>query len=615
MKKIKTDPNSVLQEYRAGTDYKNSIGDKGIYEQAKINERFYVGDHWHGCQCGNDRPLVRRNITKRIMDYKFATISAADAVVNFSAEGVARNTVSQEEYKNAYNEVLTGAADFAGPVDNLEVSMIMDILTSYGQSTIERLKFNAKARDALKNAGTSGTGLLYSYWDELIETGLYADESKNNPIKGDINCEVLDVENVVFGDPNLDDVQSQPYIIISQRRDCEDVRREARRNKIASEEIEKIVPDNSEYAKYNAGTRGENEPSNSQRVTVYTKFYKEWDKEGKQYVIKCVRTTEKAVVRRPWNIGIRLYPISKISWDKRRSCVYGDSEITYLVPNQIAINRALSAQVYAMMMSGMPIMLVDGDIVTNDISNDPGQVIKVYGAAGDVAGAVRYVHPPSFAGQMMNSTDNLAGNTLSDSGANDAALGNLRPDNASAIIQMREAALQPLQLKQNQYYEFIEDTMRIWAEFWLNLYGDRMLKIDTPDGVAYVPFHAKRYSKLLVNARVDIGASTLYSVAVIISSLDSLRANGIINDIQYLERMPENVIPNKMGLLNEKKEELAAQQQTTSPNQPGVANEEILQMWAQQNPEAYAEFQKLPPEQQQAMLQKVIQSVNQNGGM
>ena len=91
---------------------------------------------------------------------------------------------------------------------------------------------------------------------------------------------------------------------------------------------------------------------------------------------------------------------------------------------------------------------------------------------------------------MITSVNDLAANTLSDSGANDAALGNIRPDNAAAIIQMREAALQPMQLKQNLYYTFIEDTMRIWAEFWLKLYGDRKLKVDTPNGVAYVPFHA-----------------------------------------------------------------------------------------------------------------------------
>lgn len=604
-KKITTEPKSVFREYTQGSNYKAGIGAKGLFEQSKINERFYVGDQWYGARCGNDRPLVRRNIIKRIADYKLSSIAAAPIAVNYSAEGVAANTVAEQEYKQQYDAVVSGQADFSGETNELEISMIMDFLTSYGNSTIERLRFQALSTEALKNAYISGTGILYTYWNELTDTGLYADDAKTTAIKGDIACEVLDVENVVFGDPNNADVQSQPYIIISQRRDFEDVRREAKRNRIAADRIEEIKPDGMGNQYVSAGTRGEKEPTDSRRVTVYTKFYKEWDDEGKTYKVMCLKCTENALVRRPFNTGISLYPLSVMRWDSRRSCAYGDSEITYLVPNQIAINRALSAQVWSLMLNGMPVMVVNGDIVDN-VTNDPGQIIKVYGGAEEVTSAIRYVNPPSFAGQMITSVNDLAANTLSDSGANDAALGNIRPDNAAAIIQMREAALQPMQLKQNLYYAFIEDTMRIWSEFWLKLYGDRKLKIDTPKGVAYVPFHAGRYEKLLINARVDVGASTLWSQSVVVSTLDALLSAQIITPEQYLERMPENIIPNKTGLLSEIKEARTAQQEF----EEGTSDEAILQMFAQQQPELYAQYQQLPPEQQRELLSKMRQNMN-----
>ena len=608
MKKIRTDAKSVLSEYKIGTDYKASLGNKGLFEQSKINGRFYVGDQWYGARCGNDRPLVRRNIIKRIGEYKISTISAADISVNFTAEGVATNTISDEDYKTGYDKIVSGNYDFTGQTDDLEISMIMNFLTSYGRSTIERLNFNKISREALENAYISGTGLVYTYWDELTETGLYADENKNVQIKGDIACEVIDIENVVFGDPNTDNIQKQPYIIIAQRKDFNDVRREAKRNRIAQEEIEQILPDGANVLNFNAGTRGENEPENSKRVTVYTKFYKEWDESGNTYKVMCVRTTEKALVRRPWNIGISLYPLAKMSWERRRSSIYGDSEITYIIPNQIAINRALSAEVWATMSNGMPIMLANGDVITGDITNDPGQIIKIYGDNNDVAGAVRYVQPPSFAAQMITSVNDLANNTLTDSGANDAALGNLRPDNASAIIQMREAALQPLQIKQNQYYSFIEDNMRIWAQFWLNLYGDRRLKIDTPNGIAYVPFHASRYNKLLINAKIDVGASTVWSIATQVSSLDALLTNGIITPMQYLERMPPNIIPRVNELIEELKTAQQAAEQPPAPVpqpeqvQGDISDREILDQWAQQNPEMYERFMQLSPEEQTALL-------------
>ena len=600
-KKIMTEPASVFQEYIKGSNYKSGIGTKGIYEQSKINERFYQGDHWYGVRCGNDRPLVRRNIIRRIADYKLSSISSAPIAVNFSAEGVATNTVAEKEYKETYNNVISGNTDFVGETKELEVSMIMDFLTSYGNSTVERLKFDALAAEALKNAYISGTGVVYTYWNELVNTGLYADKAQNTPIKGDIACEVLDVENVVFGDPNSADVQNQPYIIISQRRDVEDVKREAKRNRISAEDIENIKPDGADRTYTNAGTRGEDEPAYSRRVTVCTKFYKEWDEDGNTYKVMCVKCTEKSLVRRPFDTGIKLYPLAVMQWDKRRSSAYGDSEITYMIPNQIAINRTLSAQVWSLMSNGMPIMVVNGDIVTGDVTNDPGQIIKVYGSTEDVVGAVRFVQPPSFAGQMMTSVNDLAANTLSDSGANDAALGNIRPDNAAAIIQMREAALQPMQLKQNAYYAFIEDVMRIWVEFWINLYGDRRLKIDTTEGVAYVPFHADRYKNLLINAKVDVGASTLYSQSIVVSTLDALLGAQIITPIEYLERMPENIIPKKTELINKFKEQQSMQQEYDE----GTSDEAVLQQWATEQPELYAKYQQLPPEQQQALLQKM----------
>ena len=148
--------------------------------------------------------------------------------------------------------------------------------------------------------------------------------------------------------------------------------------------------------------------------------------------------------------------------------------------------------------------------------------------------------------------------------------------------------------------------MRVWAEFWLKLYGDRKLKVDTPQGVAYVPFHAGRYEKLLINARVDVGASTLWSQSVVVSTLDALLTAQIITPEQYLERIPENIIPNKTGLINEIKERQAQQ----AAFDEGTSDEAILQDFAQQQPELYAKFKQLPPEEQQQRLANMRKSMN-----
>ena len=54
-----TTPAQIFEEYRQGVRFKNALGKRGLYEQNRINERFYAGDQWYGARCSEDRPLVR----------------------------------------------------------------------------------------------------------------------------------------------------------------------------------------------------------------------------------------------------------------------------------------------------------------------------------------------------------------------------------------------------------------------------------------------------------------------------------------------------------------------------------------------------------------------------
>ena len=598
--KINVEPKKVFEEYENGNNYKSSIGDLGIFEQSKRNERFYVGNQWYGAQCGNNRPLVRQNVIKRIGEFKLSAIGAAPVTVNYSAEGLPNTNKIKKQAKKLQAEMLNGEWTATSPVpDAVEVSVITDALSNYYKITAERLQFNIKNAEALRKAYISGTGIAYTYWDSDIKTGLFADEARTTRIDGDIAFEVLDVENVVFGDPNNANVQTQPYIIISQRLDVESVRREAKRNGLS---IDNIVPDGA--TQYNSGDRGESEPTDSRRVTVITKLYKEWDKEGSEFKVMAVKVTEKATVKEPWDLGLSMYPIAMFRWEDRGSSAYGDSEITYQIPNQIAINQLETAAVQAGVLTGMPIMLVDNDRVDPEtkITNEPGQVYRVNKAnEGDrLSDAVGYVQPPAWGSQYVSVANDMMSNTLAHSGANDAALGNLRPDNAAAIIQAREASLQPMQLYQNRFYAYIEEIARIWADFWFNKYGKRPLKVETRDGTEYIPFDSERYKELVLTAKVDVGASTLYSEAATISTLDGLLGAQIISPIQYLERLPKGIIPKITELLDDVKQN--NEQATEGQDRKNA----IRNALSQQDPEAYEEFMTLSPEEQDAYLSDIM---------
>lgn len=620
------EPQTIFEEYRQGAAYKSALGDRGLYEQGRLNEKFFVGDQWHGVKCGDSKALLRYNVIRRIGEFKMAIAGGANVAVVYSAEGVP-NTQEIKERVRGRMEQLRAANSTEGmmPDDTIlpvaeRINMAMQAMSDYFAVTAERVKFDDIKNVALRNAYITGTGVVYTYWDDRIQTGLYADVARTSPIEGDIRCEVLDVENLYVGDPSLDDVQEQPYIIIAQRRRVDELKRDAKRNHRPAEEVAAIKED--ERREYMAGDRSTEDDKGSKKATVLTKLYKEWDEDGRQYKIMATVVVEGAVIRKPWDTKLRLYPIAMMAWEKRANCIYGDSEVTYLIPNQIAINRTVTANVQALTMNGMPIMLVNRDVVPNAVTNDPGQIIDIYGNAEDMNSAVRYVQPPAVVGQFENVINSLINNTLTQAGANDAALGDIKPDNTSAIMAVREAATMPMQLLQNRFYSFIEDISRIWAEFWVNLYGKRSLKVEDDTGEWYIPFDGQQYRDVLINARVDVGATGLWSEIQSRQTLDNMLVNGLITPLQYLDRLPKGSVPKLGELIQDAKDAQAtpapADGQSGTPvptdNLAGMPQGGVggagnpspsIETLLAQLPEEYRQafMQMTPEEQQQALAQ------------
>ncbi len=528
-------PEAIFREFEAGVAYKQSLGSHGMFEQNRINERFYSGDQWQGVHCGDSRPLVRHNVIRRIGEYKMAVVGSAPAAVQFTAEGVP-NTLPMQQKIRRYRQALCRGEACEPLTPAEEAQTVAAALTDYFITTSRRLGLDTLGRRALRNAYITGTGVLYTYWDDRVRTGMYADHTGTTPIRGDIACEVLDIEQVYPADPTLEELQEQPSILIAQQKPVAQLRREARRAGCADWEC------------IRADDGGE---SPTAHATVLTRFWKVWDEDGEQCRVYAQRVCRGVELRAAWDTGLRLYPLSLFRWEEQRGQAYGSSEIPYLIPNQIAINRTVSAGVWAVMMMGMPIMLVNGDVVTQPITNDPGQVIPVYGSGEEVQNAVRYVEPPAFSADFNENVQNLITETMTQAGISTTLLGDVKPDNTSAILAVREASLMPLQMIQNRYFSFIEQTARIWAEFWLTMYGDRALKIEQPDGVWYMPFHADQYRELLLTIAVDVGQGSQYSENRSVETLDNLYKNGIITAKQYLSRLPQGFVPKLDALLQE----------------------------------------------------------------
>ena len=537
------DPVQVFEEYRAGVTYKTGLGEKGLYRPHQINRRFYSGDHWHGARCGGERPLVRHNLIRRIGDYKMAAVGGDPVAVSYSVDGVADTLMLRER---TYQNKRDAAAGNLPPLPfEEEIGLITNAMSHYFDVTAERVRLEDLRAQVLRNAYITGTGILYTYWDDRIRTGLYADERRTAPIVGDIACEVLDVENVYFGDPTVTDLQAQPFVVIAARRTVADLRRLAKRYGRNRDEIASIRPDRDVFTP-------DGEPESEQKATVLTKLYKQYDEDGTVHVYG-VQVVSGVTVRGVWDLGIRLYPLCMFRWDTLPDQIYGQSEVTHLIPNQIAVNRMLTASVWAMLMQGMPTLLVNGDVVQQPVTNDPGQVIRVFGSGEDMRNAMTYVDPPQFSAAMSNEIESLIHHTLAQSGANAVSLGDVTPDNTSAIVAVREAAMLPIQTVRTRFLQFCEEVARLWAEFWITGYGRRALTVRDEWGVWYLPFDGDRYRDLLFRVKIDVGAATVWSESQSIVTLDNLLERGVITPEQYLKRLPHGIVPDVDGLLRDRK--------------------------------------------------------------
>ena len=525
----------IQKEYTRGVRYKESLGRHGMFRQNEINERVYSGDQWHGAGCGEERPLVRQNVIRRIADYKMATVGADPITVTFSAQGIPDTPEMREallNWRNGEDTVLADTGD--------ELNRSAAILSDHFSYTAERLKFDDLKQRVMLDAYITGTGILYTYWDDRLKTGLFADHARKQPIKGDIVSEILHVDRVFLGDPTVEDLQEQPYLIIAQRKRTEALRQTARQ--YGGSRQDAIRPDSDDTA------------SGLQKATVLTRLWKEWDEDGNCRVWG-MQVCGNAVVRPKWCLGVRLYPLAMFRWSTRTKSGYGESEITHLIPNQIAINRMMTAGVWATMMNGMPIMVVNGDVVTQPITNDPGQIVSVYGSGEDVDRAIRYVEPPAYSSQFESGISMLISDTLSQSGANGVLLGDVNPNNASAILAVRESSSKPMQLIRNRFYSFCEDVARIWAEFFVCMYGRRPLRVRNAGGFRYCDFDGERCADMLFSVKVDVEESVARDHETTLQILGMLLEAGVINAEQYIGRLPEGTIPKQRRLLQELQEQ------------------------------------------------------------
>ena len=518
----------IWKQYCAGLDFNNKLR---LVENVANNENFFIGKQWEGV-ISNGLPTPVFNILKQIVLHQVATITSDNFTIS--------------------------ATPLRASANDKRLEMASQVVNSELRALFKVNKLPNLSRIMMRNAAVDGDGCMFTYFDPDAPTGL-------DGIKGAIKTEIIDNTRVLFGNPNSRNVQSQPYIIIWKRRQIDDVKDEARANGLSEEEIQNISAD----------TDDNNSRMDSyvdDKCTVLTKLWRD----KKTGTIWGCEVTKGAVIRKPYDVRIKSYPVTWICWDYVQECYHGQALITGLIPNQEFINKAYAMAMLSQMTSAFPTKLFDRTRITK-WTNQVGAQIAV---DGSVEGVAKILEPAQISPQIAQFINSTIENTQSLTGATAAALGNTRPDNTSAIIALQRAAAIPAEITKQNLYECLEDLGRIYIEFMAAYYGTR--PVDIPAAVAVgdeiaqfananvgmmqQEFDFAQLEDCPMTIGLDVGASSYWSEVASMQTLENLLQLGLITVADFLERIPDGYVAKRQELLDKyKQKEMAALMPAVAP--------------------------------------------------
>ncbi len=514
--------NISWRQFEAGRDYNRRIG---LYENVTLCERFYRGDQWKTVASG-PLPTPVFNYIRRITDYLITQISNSNVDIVYSDENLP--FVSDEHHRERIEEAIA-------------------LLNRHASFRWEQCRLDRLVRRMLLDAALTGDGVLFTYWDPTIRTG--------QAYTGDFVTVPIDTTNIFVANVNSSDIQSQEYVIISGRESANKLQKEALASGAAHDDAMKIRSD--EDLHYGAGDCAayENLDASVEKATYIIKFFR--DENG---YVQFEKSTRDCIIKRV-STPLKLYPIAMFNWIPTKNSYHGTSPITPLIQNQKFINKAYALAMKHMIDSAFTKVVYDKTRIP-EWTNEVGQAIGVVG--GDIHGVAAPIDHGAMDERFTEIVENVISNTKDSMSATEASLGEVAPNNTSAIIALQEANHMTLDFVRSSLFACLEELAAIWVDFMCGYYADGRM-ILTGDSVPHA-LDCRVLREELIMARVDIGTATRYSKASALSELTKLLEGGHITLKQYLERVPDGVIPGREALITELSAENSAETDKTDEN-------------------------------------------------
>lgn len=521
----KITPEQVQAEYQKMLGYNTAVN---LDETVRANENFFIGKQWEGVDA-KGLPTPVYNFLKQVVLFSVANITTDNIKMQATPLACERTPEDVERVAEIVNKEFDRLFEF-NRVPNL-------------------------VREYMRNAAVDGDSCLFTFWDDTVDAGF--------GLRGGIRTEIVDNMRVGFGNTACRDPQKQPYILIERREMTKELRRAAQ--EAGNPRWGDIQPDTENH-------NTDSYKNSSERSTVLLRMWKE----RKTGTVWACEVSGRVMLREPWDMGLRLYPVTWINWDYIPDSYHGQALVTGLIPNQIFVNKLFAMSMISLMTSAFPRTVYDKTRIPK-WNNAVGAAIGVNG--GDVSGVAKIIDPAQISPQIAQFIQTSVDYTRQFLGATSAALGETRPDNTSAIIALQRAASIPSEVTKQNLYKSIEDLGRIYLDFMAAYYGKRKVQVSMPDvGADILAFAGKDPEELetvlfdygILNdmpmaLKLDVGASSYWSEMASVQTLDNLLMQGKITIEEYLERIPDGYIPKRQELIASRKQ--AAQQQMMQPEE------------------------------------------------
>ena len=577
--------------YEQGRAYNNQL-EPNQYSLVNTNIEFFHGNQWlHMPDTAAMRRLPKPvfNIIKRVASLFVASLTSSGAAIYF--EPLNQCGADEDAARCATEEV---------------------------RNLLEKFKMEYRIREALFDGATTGDYCAHFYWDgDAIPYG-----GSLSDARGEIAMELVDGINVMFGNPADSSVERQPYILLLGRAPVEQLKEEA---KLWGGDWLDVEADSEFDGMAGQGGQVELTGDNTGKalyVYLYTK--------GENGTVHVTKATRTAVIYEDVDTGLSRYPIAWGNWEKQKNQYHGRALVTGIIPNQIFINTMFAMVMRHLQLMGFPKTVYNADLI-GSWNNEIGQAIGVRGLqpGQNISQVAANLQPADMSAQILTVIDRAVSYTKDCLGATDAQMGSANPNNTSALMVLQSTAQVPLENTRAGLYEWLEDVGHILLDMMGTYYGCRPVVTERalrepvmvngvpqfePNGTMAVKtvnrrvveqYDFSRFKDLWLRLKVDVGASSYFSEIAMAQTLDNLRSNGALDIIQYLERLPDHMIPKKEELI----EELKQARQTMQPKPkkgytPIGGKLSADKVLAKEPASIQAMYSSLPKNAQRAIIQK-----------